>query len=148
MLMVKAHPVFGVGPLNFLSQFQKYFPGYHARVAHNAFVALAAESGIPSAFLFVSFIAAAITDMWWTRRQLLQFPHLSELAAQCLILQLALTVYVIPNFFINRQNLDLMYHLVGLSVALSALAKHKMSETQMDESAPGEVLLIEEPVMA
>jgi probable O-glycosylation ligase (exosortase A-associated) len=148
MLMVKAHPVFGVGPLNFLSQFQRYFPGYHARVAHNAFVALAAESGIPSTLLFASFIAAAIADMWWTRRRLRDFPHLSELSAECLILQLAITVYIIPNLFINRQNLDLMYHLVGLSVALSAVAKHKMSEIQMEESAHGGVLLIEEPVMA
>jgi probable O-glycosylation ligase (exosortase A-associated) len=146
--MVKAHPVFGVGPLNFLPQFERYFPGYHARVAHNAFIALAAESGIPSALLFASFIAAAVADMWWTRRQLRDFPHLSELAGECLILQLALTVYVIPNFFINRQNLDLMYHLIGLTVAISAVAKMKMSESHVEVDAPGGILLIEEPALA
>jgi hypothetical protein len=98
--------------------------------------------------LFASFIAAAIGDMWRTRRQLRDYPQLSEVAGQCLILQVALSVYVIPNFFINRQNLDLMYHLVGLSVALSAVAKYKMSEIQVEESASGEFLIIAEPVMA
>jgi probable O-glycosylation ligase (exosortase A-associated) len=126
--MVKAHPFFGVGPLNFLSQFQKYFPGYHARVAHNAFVALAAESGIPSMLLFASFICAAIVEMWRIRRKLLKDGRFPELAAYCLILQMVLCVYIIPNLFINRQNLDLMYHLVGLSVAVAGLARIRLLE--------------------
>ncbi len=147
--MVKAHPVFGVGPLNFLPQFQKYFPGYHARVAHNAFVALGAESGIPSVLLFASFLALAIFDMWWTRRQLKKIPRFAGLASDCLIIQMVLTVYVVPNFFINRQNLDLMYHLIGLSVGLSALAKIRMSEARTeDEDMEGGLLLTEEPVNA
>jgi probable O-glycosylation ligase (exosortase A-associated) len=147
--MIKAHPVFGVGPLNFLPQFQIYFPGYHARVAHNAFVALGAESGLPSVFLFASFIALAIIDMWWTRRHLRGKPHLAELASECLILQMALMVYVVPNFFINRQNLDLMYHLIGLSVGLSALAKLRLAETDTEEDLPGGLLVAEEePVNA
>jgi len=147
--MMKAHPFLGVGPLNFLPQFQKYFPGYHARVAHNAFIALGAESGIPSVLLFASFIALAIGDMWWTRRKLKKMPHLAELAAECLIIQMTLTVYVVPNFFINRQNLDLMYHLVGLSVGLSALARLRMAEASVEEEdLQGGLLLTEEPVTA
>ncbi len=147
--MMKAHPIFGVGPLNFLPQFQKYFPGYHARVAHNAFVCLGAESGIPSALLFATFVGLAILDMWWTRRKLKKIPRLAELASYALIIQIVLCVYVVPNFFINRQNLDLMYHLIGLSVGLSALAKLRMSEAStQDENSGGGLLLTEEPVNA
>jgi probable O-glycosylation ligase (exosortase A-associated) len=146
--MVRAHPVFGVGPLNFLPEFSRYFPGFHARVAHNAFVALAAESGIPSVLLFTSFIVLAIIDMWWSRRQLMKIPGFEELASECLILQMALMVYIIPNFFINRQNLDLMYHLIGLSVALSALAKIKIMEAQPQEQGFQGILLTEEPANA
>jgi putative inorganic carbon (HCO3(-)) transporter len=145
--MMKAHPILGVGPLNFLPQFQRYFPGYHARVAHNAFVALGAESGIPATLLFALFIALAIADMWWTRRKMRNIPELAELAAQCLIIQMTLTVYVVPNFFINRQNLDLMYHLIGLSVGLSAFAKLRIAKvTPQKENLQGGLLLIREPV--
>lgn len=145
--MVKAHPVLGVGPLNFLPQFQNYFPGYHARVAHNAFVALAAESGIPAALLFALFIVLAIVDMWWTRRKLREIPELAELAAECLIIQMALTVYIVPNFFINRQNLDLMYHLVGLSVGVSALAQLRIADVgSRRNNLQGGLLLVEEPL--
>jgi hypothetical protein len=112
-------------------------------------VALGAESGIPSTLLFASFIALAIVDMWSTRRQLQKTPHLKELASECLIIQMALMVYVVPNFFINRQNLDLMYHLVGLSVGLSALAKLRMAEARTaNEDLQGGLLLTEEPVHA
>jgi probable O-glycosylation ligase (exosortase A-associated) len=148
--MMKAHPVLGVGPLNFLPQFEKYFPGYHARVAHNAFVALAAESGVPSVMLFASFIGLAIIDMWNTRRELQKQTGFEELASECLIIQMALMVYVVPNFFINRQNLDLMYHLVGLSVGLSALAKLRIAESTTEDGPlhGGGLLLTEEPVNA
>ena len=143
--MVRAHPVFGVGPLNFLPEFGKYFPGFHARVAHNAFVALAAESGIPSLLLFVAFITAAIVDLWSTRRKIRGIPRLADLAAQCLIIQIVLIVYLVPNFFINRQNLDLMYHLIGLSVGLSALARFELTQEESNELATESVFSTEQP---
>ena len=66
--------------------------------------------------------------MWRIRRKLLKDGRFPELAAYCLILQMVLCVYIIPNLFINRQNLDLMYHLVGLSVAVAGLARIRLLE--------------------
>ncbi len=125
--MMKAHPFFGVGPMNFFGEFPRYSPQYHSRAPHNAFVALGAESGIPSALLFGAFVTLAIFDMWWTRRRIRGVPELSELAKYCLLLQMTFTVYLVPNQFINRQNQDLMYHLLGVSVGLSALVKAEVS---------------------
>ncbi len=133
--MAKAHPIFGVGPLNFQTQYLNYAvkeyleaSNYHARAPHNAFVALAAESGFPSFLLFVSFIGAAIFEMSRLRKALSDIPGLRRLAGLCLTIQMTLMVYIVPNMFINRQNQDLMYHLIGISVGLAALAKDKVLE--------------------
>jgi len=133
--MVKAHPVFGVGPYNFQSEYSHYLvekyldsSNYRARAPHNAFVALAAESGIPSMLLFIGFIGTSISEMWRLRRALRYFPDLSALARYCLIIQITLMVYIVPNFFINRQNQDLMYHLIGVSVGLAALVRDRIGE--------------------
>jgi O-antigen ligase len=132
--MIKRHPLFGVGPSNFQEQYSHYFlqkymeaANYHPRAPHNAYVCLAAESGIPALLLFVSFIVATIVEMWRFRRRLRLFSQGRELSGYCLIVQITLMVFLIPNFFISRQNEDLMWHLVGISAGLSALVRYSLT---------------------
>jgi probable O-glycosylation ligase (exosortase A-associated) len=138
--MIKAHPLLGVGPLNFQSQYSNYLvdkyrgaSNYHPRAPHNAYVALAAESGIPSTLLFVSFVGATIIAMWRLRRQLHNTPNAGRLSYYCLVIQTTLMVYLVPNFFISRQNEDLMWHLVGISVGVAALVKAELSSAEPAE---------------
>ena len=133
--MIRAHPVLGVGPMNFQSQYLNYAvkeyleaSNYHARAPHNAFIALAAESGIPSVLLFIAFVGTGIVEMSRMRKQLRNVPGLEELASYCLTIQITLMVYIVPNLFISRQNEDLMWHLIGISVGLAALAKSRLAE--------------------
>jgi putative inorganic carbon (HCO3(-)) transporter len=147
LAMIKAHPFFGVGPFNFFDTFSQY-SNYEPRAPHNAFVALAAESGIPSCVLFVAILLSTIGRMWLLRRRLKKNPANEALAAYCLIIQTTLLVYIVPNFFINRQNLDLMYHLVGLSAGLALVAHRRLVEQQLDtnESLQEEAGLAFQPV--
>lgn len=120
--MTKAHPLLGVGPLNFETQFPHY-SAYRPRAPHNAYIALMAESGIPAMLLFVAILLSAVGQMWWLHRQLQGYESTAKLAVYCLAIQVTLLVYMVPNFFINRQNQDLMYHLVGISAGLAVVAK-------------------------
>ncbi|MGE5207043.1 MAG: putative O-glycosylation ligase, exosortase A system-associated [Chlamydiota bacterium] len=131
LAMMKAHPLFGVGPLNFDTTFDEY-SNYTARAPHNAFVALGAESGIPSCLLFMGILGSAIMQMRRLRRRLQSYPDSTELWTYCLIIQITLLVYIVPNCFINRQNLDLMYHLVGISAGLALVAKRRLAEQSME----------------
>lgn len=135
--MIRHHPFLGVGPSNFQEQYSHYFlrkyldvANYHPRAPHNAYVALAAESGIPSLLLFASFIAATIIAMWRFRRKLRSLPDATQLSYFCLTIQITLMVYLVPNFFISRQNEDLMWHLVGISSGLSALIKSRLANVE------------------
>ena len=151
--MIKAHPLFGVGPLNFQSQYSHYFlqkymdaANYHPRAPHNAYVCLAAESGIPSMLLFIAFVGATIVRMGRIRRRLLQWPGTERLAGYCLTIQITLMVYLIPNFFISRQNEDLMWHLVGISTGLALLAESQLAAKDSIEDVPAPVMT--NPVLA
>jgi probable O-glycosylation ligase (exosortase A-associated) len=145
--MVKAHPILGVGPMNFQSQYSNYLvqkylnaANYHPRAPHNAYVALSAESGIPSMLLFVSFIVTTIFEMWILRRKSKNIPGMRELSHYCLAIQMPLMVYLVPNFFISRQNEDLMWHLVGISSGLAVLIKARLAapETEVLETEQAE----------
>ena len=130
--MVKAHPFFGVGPLNFETTFSQYSL-YTVRAPHNAFIALSAESGVPSCLLFLAMIGSTIAEMWWLRRRLVRYGASSPLATYCLIIQTTLRVYIVPNLFINRQNQDLMYHLIGVSAGLAGVVKRVLAEESLRE---------------
>lgn len=57
--MVAANPVFGVGPANFAPATEVYSEGHSGQIAHNTYIEVAAEFGLPafalwSAILFVS----------------------------------------------------------------------------------------------
>jgi putative inorganic carbon (hco3(-)) transporter len=144
--MVRAHPFFGVGPLNFELNFAKYSQ-YTVRAPHNAFIALSAESGLPSCLLFSALIGSAIVEMWSLRRKIMRNDHDSPLATYCLIIQMVLTVYVVPNLFINRQNQDLMYHLIGVSAGLAAVVRRKLAEeTPSEEEELLPEIVVPEPV--
>jgi probable O-glycosylation ligase (exosortase A-associated) len=127
ILMAKAHPYFGVGPRNFEQSVPK-FSGYEPRAPHNAFMSLMAESGIPSCLLFIAIVLTASTVSWLNWRRLRNHPESRTLANYCLIVHITLIVYLVPNFFINRQDFDLMYHLVGLSAGMNLVVRRVIAE--------------------
>lgn len=116
--MAKAHPFFGVGLRNFELTFNEY-TDYEARAPHNAFMALMAEAGIPGCLLFAAIVLTASGSCWMWFRRLRYDPATHRLATYALIVHATLLVYLVPNLFINRQDLDLMYHLIGLSSGMT-----------------------------
>ncbi|MFI5103406.1 MAG: O-antigen ligase family protein [Terriglobales bacterium] len=127
--MAKAHPFFGVGLRNFELTFANY-SAYEPRAPHNAIVALTAESGIPSSLLFIALVLSASYTSWIGWRRLRHDPESRSLATYCLIVHVTLLVYMVPNFFINRQDFDLMYHLVGLSAGMHVVVLRWIAERQ------------------
>jgi probable O-glycosylation ligase (exosortase A-associated) len=123
--MAKAHPIFGVGLRNFELTFLDY-SSYEPRAPHNAFMALMAEAGIPSCLLFAALVLSASGACWSNWRRLHHSRRHHHLATYCLIVHATLLVYLVPNFFINRQDFDLMYHLVGLSAAMTAVVRQTL----------------------
>lgn len=138
LLMTKAHPFFGVGPRNFEMSVPK-FSGYEPRAPHNAFMALMAESGVPSCVLFILIVLSASTVSWLNWRRLRGDTENRPLSTYSLIVHITLVVYLVPNLFINRQDFDLMYHLVGLSAGMNLVVRQVIAERLTSQRASATV---------
>lgn len=125
--MGAAHPWFGVGPRNFELEFANY-SDYTVRAPHNGFLALLADAGLPAVAFFSMMILATIVQMFRWRRRIHRLPGCASLAMYCLVVQGALTVYLVPILFINMQYYDLLYHLIGLGAGLALVARKRFVE--------------------
>jgi probable O-glycosylation ligase (exosortase A-associated) len=129
--MTKAHPVFGVGLRNFMEVFPQY-SNASPRVTHNAIFEMLSETGIPGCAIWVALIFTAMWRMYSLRRRVIRAPDGSHLGKYCLIIIVVLIVYLVPNMFINRQDFDLMYQLIGLSAGLAGVIERKLAEPVLE----------------
>jgi probable O-glycosylation ligase (exosortase A-associated) len=134
MYIAKDHPFFGVGMRNFVQAVPLY-TSYEPRAPHNAMIALIAESGIPSCLLFLGMVLGASRRSWVNRHRIKRHPDNRKLAAYCLLLHIALLVYLVPNLFINRQDFDLMYHLVAVSAAMTVVVQRRLREQRVAQES-------------
>jgi len=126
------YPVFGVGPGNFqaaegtLSPFaerQQFGVGVRWNAAHNSFVQIGAELGVPGLLLFTAIIASAFRALHRSsRRGVGSHERLPELTQA---LTASLLGFVVGAFFLSLPYTEMLFTLVALAVAL-----RKVSETR------------------
>ena len=122
--MIQERPVFGVGPGNFSIGAQRYIHGDIRLVglsAHNAYVEVAAETGLVGAGLFVGILLAAVAQ---TRRALraarsVGAKDMEMFAIMNEIALLALAVHALTG---GIEILKYLWLLVGMSFALGRIA--------------------------
>src|SRR5213592_836293 len=127
------NPVFGVGLHNFqvaegtispLARLQERGIGVLWGAAHNSFVQVGAELGIPGLLLFVGVIATALRSL---RRVVAQrtraSPSTDQVARLAQSLMAALIGFIVGGFFLSLGFADMFYTLVALAVALAKSAR-------------------------
>jgi probable O-glycosylation ligase (exosortase A-associated) len=126
------YPLYGVGPNNLVSVFHRYSPEEDRfRVAHNAYLQILAECGLPALLLFLGAIGAAFWGMRRLRRET-DTPLWAEVYAR--MLQISIVAYLIGSMFLNTAYSEPIYHLVALSVCLE-LAVRAEAEAPAEEEA-------------
>src|SRR6266566_2296777 len=127
------NPVFGVGLLNFqvaegtispLAKRQERGIGVLWGAAHNTFVQVGAELGIPGLLLFIGVIATALRSLrrvaaQWTRAS----PSTDQVARLAQSLMAALIGFIVGGFFLSLGFADMFYTLAALAVALAKSAR-------------------------
>ena len=121
-------PLFGVGPDNFgvaegtLSPFakrQQYGIGVRWSAAHNSFVQVGAELGVPGLAFYVALLAATFAAL---RRATRRQRHAAEIDSRGLELTQALTAallgFVVGSFFLSLAYSEMLYTLIALSTAM------------------------------
>lgn len=126
-------PVSGVGLSNFpraegtispMARRREYGRGVHWGAAHNSFVQIGAETGIPGVLLFITVIASAVLGLRRVARRALRASpparHVSRLAQT---LTAALIAFIVGAFFLSLAYSDMLYTLIAFAIALQKISR-------------------------
>jgi O-antigen ligase len=128
--MMVDHPLFGVG----LGQFQAFEFHYNPmlvsfeanpHVAHNTYVQLGAEGGIPTLVLYLVILGATLS----TCRSAQKMKGVPEdIAALALALQIGLIGIMVAEFFLTAQYIKEIWVFISLAPNLYAISSHAAAE--------------------
>lgn len=145
--MIGDSPLIGVGPLNFKSLSTLYTGLDQGNIAHNSFLEIAAEFGLPALAVFVLLLAATFGTLGRATR-LTGGREAEELAAWAEGLRSGLTGFLVAGCFISAQYEKVLWLTVFLTIVLGALAERRrwLDAWAADEPAPeGELVIAPEP---
>lgn len=119
LAMWESNPLFGVGPgyMTHVPTWDSVAP--HAligtpKVAHNTYVQILAESGLLALIAFLTLLLVTLVSLVRTKAD----PSGPWRARYADAIFLSLIGFMAGSFFLSRTHFDLMYHLIGVSVAL------------------------------
>ena len=126
---IGSRPALGVGAANFpvaegtispLARNATRGIGVRWGAAHNAFIQVAAETGIPGFIFFVAWIASAFRSLRRSgRRPPIPRPPEDDPARMAQALMASLVGFVVASVFLSLAYTDMLYVLVGFTVALA-----------------------------
>jgi O-antigen ligase len=137
--MIRQHPISGVGLGNFKLLVLSYEdPGEHVvNMAHNTYIEIAAEMGIPALLLFLGIIGAAFSMLNTVRKRTTgSGPSLvrqTALALQASIIGCSVAIFFCPGTYQKAVWLNM-----ALALALPPLVPHRVRQRRTRVVAPPE----------
>jgi O-antigen ligase len=138
------HPVFGVGP----GQGTNYEGGHHVVFrghgywadAHNTFLQVASECGIPAAVFFIGGLVATYRRLSATHRKARRAPDCADIRMAVLCIMTGMVGFCVAITFLNFAYLFYAPALGGLAAAVSAAAEREFEKrgttAQVRQAAP------------
>jgi putative inorganic carbon (hco3(-)) transporter len=132
--MISESPVTGVGPLNFKDLSQRYTGLEQANMAHNMFLEIASEMGLPVLFIFILVLATAFRTLGSAAR-LRGGPEARRLAAWSEGLRSGLSGYVVSGCFISAEYEKILWITIFLTIVVGELARRHRAAVAAEEDA-------------
>ena len=139
--MIVSHPLLGVGLGNYKSVGPQYDPTGHLaiepHIAHNAYIEVAAEMGIPVFAVFVALLVSTFRSLARTRRRAVAYGQ-ESLAAIALAMQAGLMGACVAIFFVSGQYEKLLWLFLLFSMCLPSflLRQRKIEPTEQAQESP------------
>jgi O-antigen ligase len=118
--LLKSYPLHGIGFNNFTE--------YHEITAHNSFVLCFSELGIVGFFLWLAIIVCSIKQLNSILALQHDNPKLKPLMRWVRMVQLSFTGFLVTSWFLSRTYVALFWILVGMSTAITDLARREMAK--------------------
>jgi len=135
--MMEKHPVFGIGLGQFKSAEFHYNPVLMSlepdpKIAHDTYVQLGAEGGIPTLALYLAILALTLS----TCRSAQKLPGVHEdIAALALSFQIGLIGIAVAEFFLTAQYIKEVWVFISLAPNLYSISLHAAAASRKAASA-------------
>lgn len=143
--MIGDNPIFGVGPLNFKSLSTLYTGLPQGNIAHNSFLEIAAEFGLPVLAVFLLLIVATFRTLNAATR-LAGTTEGWRIAGWAEGLRSGLLGFMVSAFFISAQYEKLFWLTVFVTIVLGRFAREAAAAEATEEPAPAEASVALEPL--
>lgn len=136
-IMMDARPLTGVGFMAFREAYDDYDPSHGSlgfgsyRQSHSAWFGIGGEMGYPGLILLILLLAQAMHTGLKIRRFTKGRPQYGELRAYGNALETSLIVYCVGGTFLNAQYFEMVWHFIGLSIALHGILVKAMAAEQL-----------------
>jgi len=142
--MIADAPITGVGPENFKALSLQYAPELtKSYIAHNTYLELAAETGIPVLVLFLLLVATALHTLNRATK-LTGTPEARQLAGWAEGLRCGLLGFLVSGAFISAQYEKMFWVVVFASIVVGRLVERRERQIAIEASAP-ELTLVPAP---
>jgi len=134
--MMEAHPIFGIGLDQFKAEEFHYNPVLtdiepDAHIAHNTYLQLGAEGGIPTLALYLAILAATLVICQRARKA----PGVPvDIESLALSFQIGLVGIMVAEFFLTAQYVKEVWVLISLAPNLYAIALHAAAMSRKNQS--------------
>jgi O-Antigen ligase len=136
--MMESHPIFGVGLDQFKASEFHYNPMLIAiepspHIAHNTYVQLGAEGGVPTLALYLAILGVTLA----TCRRAQKMPGVPEdIAALALSFQIGLIGIMVTQFFLTAQYVKEIWVFISLTPNLYSIALQAAAANKKKTAAP------------
>jgi O-antigen ligase len=133
--MIGDNPLFGVGPLNFKDLSTLYTGLSVGNIAHNSFLEIAAEMGLPVLGVFLMLLASTFRTLGAVAR-LRGGPETRELAGWAEGLRCGLLGFLVSGCFISAQYEKALWVAIFLAIAVGDIARRRVALEAAQEAEP------------
>lgn len=118
------HALLGAGFYPFSpAVYERYLPGYaDYHDAHNHFLQVFAEHGLPGLVVFVALMGVALFHLFRLARSLRHDPERHWIADDAYMIGIAIVAFAAEGIFINMPYFDLYFNLIAVAVVLQEIA--------------------------
>lgn len=127
------HPLLGIGPRNMLELYGRYLESDTIRVAHNSFLQMAVDAGIPALLVFLGLMLLSFLRLRRARQTMKTRAPDSPLITYSHGLEIALVGYFVSANFLSRHDLELLYEVFALATSFYLLAREREREATLQE---------------
>ena len=142
--MIAANPATGIGFNRMVKEYNNYTTGikneqgteeHYARVAHNSYLQIWAESGTPAYLLFMGMVLGTVISMMAFSRRARREGQ-DWMANYAYAVQVSTICYLVGATFLNRAHFDFIYQLVVIGACLPRVMEHEMAHTRTLRAGP------------